>query len=75
MSKEEVAEIMNYCKENWNYYTARLEVLGISGWRLFGSKAAYVRKRISIVDFRRGFRSDAIASLNADLDKLRGELA
>ena len=53
MSKEEVAEIMNYCKENWNYYTARLEVLGISGWRLFGSKAAYVRKRISIVDFRR----------------------
>ena len=30
MSKEEVAEIMNYCKEKGVTYKARLEELGIS---------------------------------------------
>lgn len=45
MSKEEVAEIMHYCKENGVSYKARLEELGIPRWRFFDSKTAYAREQ------------------------------
>ena len=32
MSKEEVAEIMTYCKENGGSYKSRLSELGIPSW-------------------------------------------
>lgn len=45
MSKEEVAQIMQYCKENGVTYKARLEELGIPRWRFFDSKTAYAREQ------------------------------
>ena len=47
MSKEEVAQIMQYCKEHGVTYKSRLEELGIPRWRFFDSKTAYAREQAS----------------------------
>ena len=45
MSKEEVAEIMTYCKEKGVSYKSRLEELGIPAWKFFDSKARYAKQQ------------------------------
>ena len=45
MSKEEVAEIITYCKEKGISYKSRLAELGISEWKFFDSKARYARQQ------------------------------
>jgi len=45
MSKEEVAEIMMYCKEKGISYKSRLEELGIPGWKFFDSKCRYAKEQ------------------------------
>ena len=45
MSKEEVAEIMTYCKEKGISYKSRLSELGIPEWRFFDSKARYAKQQ------------------------------
>lgn len=55
MSKEEVVQIMNYCRENGVTYKARLEELGIPRWRFFDSKTAYAREQSESVLSGNGF--------------------
>ena len=45
MTREEVAEVMTYCKDNGKTYKARLAELGIPEWRFFESKARYAREQ------------------------------
>ena len=45
MTKEEVAEIITYCKEKGISYKSRLEELGIPGWKFFDSKARYAKEQ------------------------------
>lgn len=45
MSKEEVAEIMTYCKEKGISYKSRLEELDIPAWKFFDSKARYAKEQ------------------------------
>lgn len=45
MSKEEVAEIITYCKEKGISYKSRLAELGIPEWKFFDSKARYARQQ------------------------------
>lgn len=45
MSKEEVAEIMTYCKEKGISYKSRLEELGIPAWKFFDSKSRYAKEQ------------------------------
>lgn len=45
MTKEEVAEIMVYCKEKGITYKSRLAELGIPEWRFFDSKCRYAKEQ------------------------------
>ena len=45
MSKEEVAEIITYCKDKGISYKSRLAELGIPEWKFFDSKARYARQQ------------------------------
>ena len=45
MSKEEVAEIITYCKEKGISYKSRLEELDIPAWKFFDSKARYAKEQ------------------------------
>lgn len=45
MTKEEVAEIMTFCKENSVSYKSRLNELGIPEWKFFDSKARYAKEQ------------------------------
>ena len=45
MTREEVAEVMTYCKENGISYKERLTELGIPTWRFYDSKARYAREQ------------------------------
>ena len=48
MTREEVAEIMNYCKEYKVTYKSRLEELNIPVWRgFYDSKSRYAAKQSS----------------------------
>lgn len=42
MSKEEIASIVLYCKENNVSFKDRLEELGITPWRFYAAKSKYV---------------------------------
>jgi len=45
MTKEEVAEIMTYCKEHQMCYKDRLEELGIPKWRFYDAKSHYAKEQ------------------------------
>ena len=45
MTRNEIAEIITYCKENGMSYKARLSELGIPEWRFYESKARYAREQ------------------------------
>lgn len=45
MTKEEIAGIMKYCKDNGVSYKARLAELGIRSWRFYEDKARYAREQ------------------------------
>lgn len=47
MTREEVAEVMTYCKENGISYKARLAELGIPAWKFYDSKARYALEQES----------------------------
>ena len=42
LSKQEVLEIMAYCKENGSTYKSRLRELNIKPWRFFDAKRKYI---------------------------------
>ena len=46
MTREEVVEIMNYCKEHKVTYKSRLEELNIPVWRFYDSKSPLCRRAI-----------------------------
>ena len=50
MTREEVAEIMNYCKEHKVTYKSRLEELNIPVWRFYDSKSRYAAVHESLDD-------------------------
>ena len=45
MSKEEVAEIMTYCKEKGISYKSRLAELDIPAWKFYDSKSRYAKEQ------------------------------
>ena len=45
MTKEEVAEIMTYCKDHRTSYKARLTELGVPEWRFYEAKARYAKEQ------------------------------
>ncbi|MCD8312545.1 MAG: hypothetical protein LUC24_00105 [Bacteroidales bacterium] len=45
MTREEVTEIMTYCKEHGMSYKARLEELNLPLWRFYDSKARYAAEQ------------------------------
>lgn len=45
MSKEEVAEIMTYCKEKGISYKSRLSELDIPAWKFYDSKSRYAKEQ------------------------------
>ena len=45
MTREEVAEVITYCKENGISYKERLTELGIPIWKFYDSKARYSREQ------------------------------
>lgn len=45
MTREEVAEVITYCKENGISYKERLTELGIPIWKFYDSKARYAREQ------------------------------
>lgn len=51
LTREEIAEIVQYCKENGVSYKSRLKEIGITEWRFYESKRRYTeaqaRKRES----------------------------
>jgi len=47
MTREEVVEIMNYCKEHKVTYKSRLEELNIPVWRFYDSKSRYAAEQSS----------------------------
>ena len=44
MTREEVAEIINYCQTNQITYKARLQELGIPTWKFYEAKAKYAEE-------------------------------
>ena len=46
MTREEVVEIMNYCKEHKVTYKSRLEELNIPVWRVFMTAIPLCRQAI-----------------------------
>ena len=49
MTREEVVEIMNYCKEHKMTYKSRLEELNIPVWRFYDSKSRYAAEQSSCI--------------------------
>ena len=47
MTREEVVEIMSYCKEHKVTYKLRLEELNIPVWRFYDSKSRYAAEQLS----------------------------
>lgn len=47
MTREEVVEIMSYCKEYKVTYKLRLEELNIPVWRFYDSKSRYAAEQLS----------------------------
>lgn len=47
MTREEVAEIINYCQTNQVTYKARLQELGIPTWKFYDAKAKYAEEEVS----------------------------
>ena len=45
MTREEVAEVITYCKKNDIYYKARLAALGISAWKFYDTKSRYAKQQ------------------------------
>lgn len=45
MTREEVAEIITYCKDRGITYKSRLIELGIPEWKFFDSKARYAKEQ------------------------------
>lgn len=45
MTREEVAEIIMYCKEHKVTYKSRLEELNIPVWRFYDSKSRYAEEQ------------------------------
>lgn len=45
LTKEEIAEIMIYCKENSVTYRQRLNELGIPSWKFYDNRARLARKQ------------------------------
>lgn len=47
MTKEEIAEILHYCKSNGVTYKDRLKELGIPPWKFYDYKAKYAAEEVS----------------------------
>lgn len=47
MAREEVAEVMTYCKKNGISYKTRLAELGIPAWKFYDSKSRYALEQES----------------------------
>lgn len=47
MTREEVAEIMNYCKEHKVTYKSRLEEFNIPVWRFYDRESHYAAEQVS----------------------------
>ena len=47
MTREEVAEVITYCKKNDISYKARLAELGIPAWKFYDSKSRYALEQES----------------------------
>ena len=47
MTREEVAEVMTYCKKNNISYKTRLAELGIPAWKFYDSKSRYALEQES----------------------------
>lgn len=56
MTREEVVEIMNYCKEHKVTYKSRLEELNIPVWRFYDSKSREATK-CQVIPFRKNTAS------------------
>ena len=68
MSKEEVAEIMTYCKEKGISYKSRLEELGIPAWKFFDSKSRYAK------DQPQKMMSIELRTPNGTMMRIQGEM-
>ena len=47
LTRKEIAEIVQYCKENGVTYKSRLKEIGISEWRFYESKRRYAEAQAS----------------------------
>jgi hypothetical protein len=47
MTREEVAEVITYCKKNDIFYKTRLAELGIPVWKFYDSKSRYALEQES----------------------------
>lgn len=47
LTREEIAEIVQYCKENGVSYKSRLKEIGIAEWRFYESKRRYAKAQSS----------------------------
>ena len=47
MTREDVAEVITYCKKNSTSYKARLAELGIPSWKFYDSKSRYALEQES----------------------------
>ena len=47
MTREEVAEVITYCKKNDTSYKTRLAELGIPAWKFYDSKSRYALEQES----------------------------
>ena len=47
LTRKEIAEIVQYCKENGVSYKSRLKEIGISEWRFYESKRKYAEAQAS----------------------------
>jgi len=45
LTKEEVAEIITYCRENNISYKSRIDELGIKEWRFYDAKRRYAQEQ------------------------------
>ena len=47
LTREEIAEIVQYCKEKGVSYKSRLKEIGIAEWRFYESKRRYAEAQAS----------------------------
>lgn len=47
MTREDVAEVITYCKKNDIFYKTRLAELGIPAWKFYDSKSRYALEQES----------------------------